>query len=167
MSVNILTHLNFAGNAREALEYYQSVFGGQLSIGTYGESGVPHDATSSEQAAFDPVPADSPDADHVSFGLLVADNGVRLAAYDVFGATDGAGLASSGLSGLRRADSLTHTEPFFVVLNADTRDDIAPLWDRLAAGGTVIQTLAPSAWSPAYGMLTDRYGVTWIFGAMS
>ncbi|MGH3599259.1 MAG: VOC family protein [Pseudonocardiaceae bacterium] len=167
MPVNVLTHLNFAGNAREALEFYQSVFGGQLNIGTYGEGGVPHDSTSSEQATFDPVPSDSPDANHVSFGLLVADNGVRLAAYDVYGASHGPGLASSGLSGARRADGLTHAEPFFVVLNGDTRDDIAALWDALAADGTVIQSLAPSAFSPAYGMLTDRYGVTWIFGTMS
>lgn len=165
MPVTVLTHLNFAGNAREALEFYHSVFGGQLHIGTYGEGGVPHDSTSSEQATFDPVPANSPDADHVSFGLLVADNGVRLAAYDVFGAPNRPGLASPGMSGARRADGLTHTEPFFVVLNGDTRDDIAPLWDALAAGGTIIQALAPSAFSPAYGMLTDRYGVTWIFGA--
>lgn len=167
MTVTVLTHLNFAGNAREALEYYHSVFGGQLTIGTYGEGGVPRDSTSTEQATFDPVPADSPDADHVSFGLLVADNGVRLAAYDVFGASQGSGLASSALSGVRRADGLTHTEPFFVVLNGDTRGDIAPLWDALVADGTIIQALAPSAFSPAYGMLTDRYGVTWIFGAMS
>lgn len=166
MSVNVLTHLNFAGNAREALKFYQSVFGGQLHIGTYGQGGVPHDSTDSEQATFDPVPADSPDADQVSFGLLVADNGFRLAAYDVFGA-DGPALASAGLSGATRARGLSHTEPFFVVLNGDTRDDIAPLWDKLVVGGTVIQALAPSAWSPAYGMLTDHYGVTWIFGAMS
>jgi PhnB protein len=112
------------------------------------------------------VESDSPDADHVSFGLLVADNGFRLAAYDVFG-SDESGLASSGLAGARRADGLTHTEPFFLVLNGDTRDDIAPLWDGLAADGTVIQALAPSTWAPAYGMLTDRYGVTWIFGAAS
>ena len=164
MPVNVVTHLNFSGNARQALEFYQSVFGGQLSIGTYGQGGVPHDSVSSEQATFDPVSADSPDAEHVSFGLLVADSGLRLAAYDVFGASASAGVASPGA---RRADGLTHTEPFFVVLNGDTRDDIAPLWDGLAADGTVIQTLAPSAFSPAYGMLTDRYGVTWIFGAMS
>ena len=167
MPVNVVTHLNFAGNARQALEFYQSVFGGQLNMGTYAEGGVPHDSTTSEHASFDPVPADAPDADHVSFGLLVADNGMRLAAYDVFGATRSQGLAWSESAGARRADGLTHNEPFFIVLNGDTRDDIAPLWEGLAADGTIIQTLAPSAFSPAYGMLTDRYGVTWIFGSMS
>lgn len=167
MPVSVLTHLNFAGQAREALTFYQSVFGGQLSIGTYSDGGVPHDSTSTDQATFDPVPADSPDADHVSFGMLIADNGIRLAAYDVFGTANQPGLASAGLNGARRADGLTHAEPFFVVLNGDTRDDITPLWNGLAEDGTIIQALAPSAWSPAYGMLTDRFGVTWIFGATS
>lgn len=63
-------------------------------------------------------------------------------------------------------DGLTHTEPFFVVLNGDTRADIAPLRDGLVKDGTVTRS-APSAWSPAYGMLTDRYDVTWIFAATS
>ena len=57
MSVSILTHLNFAGNAREALTFYQTVFGGRLMIGTYGEGGVPHDSPSSDHADFDPVAA--------------------------------------------------------------------------------------------------------------
>src|SRR5438045_4018919 len=98
MSVNVLVHLNFTGNARGALEFYHSVFGGQVTIGTYGEGGVPHDSADSEQATFDPVPTDSPHADHVSFGMLTADNGIRLAAYDLFGA-HGPGLASATLSG--------------------------------------------------------------------
>lgn len=167
MSLSLVTHLNFAGQAREALEFYQSVFGGTLSIGTYGEGGVPHDAPESDRAVFDPVPADSPDAGKVSFGMVMADNGFRLAAYDVIGAS-GSGLASEGLGGAaRRAADLTHTEPFFVVLNGETREEIEPLWRGLAAGGTVIQALAPSDFAPAYGMLTDRYGVTWIFGATS
>lgn len=138
-----------------------------LSIGTYGQGGVLHDSTTSDQATFDPVPADSRDADHVSFGMVAADNGFRLAAYDVFGA-DGPALVSAGMHGVAtRAQRLTHTEPFFVVINGDTRDEIIPMWERLAGGGTVIQNLAPSAWSSAYGMVADRYGVTWIFGAMS
>ena len=66
MSVSVVTHLNFAGNARQALEFYHSVFGGQLMIGTYGEGGVPRDSTSSNRASFDQVPAGSPEAERVS-----------------------------------------------------------------------------------------------------
>jgi PhnB protein len=30
----------------------------------------------------------------------------------------------------------------------------------LADGATILQPMGPSPWSPAYGMLTDRFGVT-------
>lgn len=37
MSVSTTPHLNFRGQAREALECYRSVFGGDLSIATYSD----------------------------------------------------------------------------------------------------------------------------------
>ena len=117
-------------------------------------------AVSADQVAFTPIPPDSPDADRVSFGMVVGENGFRLAAYDVFG-TSGAGVA--GVSS-RRADTLTHDESLFVLLNGDTLDEVTDLWKKLSQGGTVIQSLAPTPWDAPYGMLTDRFGVTWIVG---
>lgn len=164
MSMSATAHLNFRGDAREALTFYQSVFGGQVMAATYGQVGVPHDSAMSEKAVFTPVEASSPNAEHLAFGMLAADNGLRLAAYDVFGASGG-GLAAAGLDqGATRAGGLTHTESSFLLLTTDTLDEARALWEKLSAGGTVIQTLAPADWAPAYGMLTDRFGVTWIFG---
>ncbi|MQM23980.1 VOC family protein [Glycomyces albidus] len=34
-------YVSFNGNAREAMEFYQSVLGGDLKVMTFGESGVP------------------------------------------------------------------------------------------------------------------------------
>jgi PhnB protein len=34
-------YVSFNGNAREAMEFYQSVLGGELNVMTFGESGVP------------------------------------------------------------------------------------------------------------------------------
>ncbi|GAA1690974.1 VOC family protein [Glycomyces endophyticus] len=34
-------YVSFDGNAREAMEFYQSVLGGELHVTTFGESGVP------------------------------------------------------------------------------------------------------------------------------
>jgi len=39
--VSTLAHLNFTGNAREALQFYHSVFGGQMMIATYPSRGCP------------------------------------------------------------------------------------------------------------------------------
>ena len=165
MPVTATAHLNFRGDAHQALGFYHSVFGGQLMVATYGQVGVPQDSTEPDRAVFAPVDPASPDAEHVAFGMLATENGFRLAAYDVFGATGG-GLATAALPGTatRAQDGLTHTEPAFMLLTTDTLEEAAAIWSRLSDGGTVIQTLAPADWAPAYGMLTDRFGVTWIFG---
>jgi PhnB protein len=164
MSITNTAHLNFRGDARRALEFYHSVFGGQLMIATYGQFGVPRDDPTGGPVTFGRVDPDSPDADRVAFGVVVGDNGFRVAAYDVF-AGAGGGIAGTSEQSARRAAGLSHDEPFFLLLNGDTLDEIGPSWDKLADGAIVIAPLA-TAQSPAppYGMLTDRFGVTWIFG---
>ena len=164
MTVSTVTHLNFTGGARQALEFYQSVFGGQLMIATYGQVGAPQAFPAADHAVFAPVDPASPDADRVAFGLVAGENGFRVAAYDVFGATGGGIASPDAGTASSRAAGLTHTEPFFVLLNGESLEEITVLWEKLGDGATVIQSLAPSPWAPAYGMLTDRFGVTWIFG---
>jgi PhnB protein len=46
--------------------------------------------------------------------------------------------------------------------------DLAELqgyWDRLAEGGTVLQPFAQAPWGATFGMLTDRFGVSWLVNA--
>lgn len=50
MPVSLSPYLNFAGNARDAMTFYQSVFGGELSVSTFAEFGggggvMPDDGT--------------------------------------------------------------------------------------------------------------------------
>lgn len=164
MSVTTTAHLNFRGNAREALVFYRSVFGGQLVVATYSQVGVPQDSADSDKAVFAPIDPSSRDAEHLAFGMLAAENGFRLAAYDVFGATGGGLAAGVPDASTRAGGGLTHTESSFLLLNSETLEEATSLWNGLSDGGTVIQSLAPADWAPAYGMLTDRFGVTWIFG---
>ena len=164
MSVTNTPHLNFCGDARQALEFYHSVFGGQLMIATYGQFGVPQDDPDGGPVTFSPVAAGSPDADQVAFGVVIGDSGFRVAAYDVFGSTGG-GIAGGSMQTARRASGLTHDEPFFLLLNGDTAAEVSVLWDKLAAGATVLAALVTSeSAAPPYGMLTDCFGVTWIVG---
>lgn len=145
MSINTVAHLNFRGQARAALEFYQSVFGGQISIATYGDFGMP---------------AELPDATKVVFGQVVADNGFRVMAYDVPGQD---APAAQGAPTTRRENGTTVTEePFFLSVRGETVEEVRALWERLAEGATVIEAFGPAQWAPAFGMLTDRFGVTWI-----
>jgi PhnB protein len=43
MTTQLNPYLNFRGNAREAMEFYQSVFGGELNTSTFGEYGMSED----------------------------------------------------------------------------------------------------------------------------
>ncbi len=41
MTTKLNPYLNFAGNAREAMQFYAEVLGGELTINTFGEFGDP------------------------------------------------------------------------------------------------------------------------------
>jgi len=70
MSITAVTHLNFRGDARTALAFYQSVFGGDLVVITYADAGN----------------VQSP-ADEVMWGQVASPAGFRVMAYDVPSAT--------------------------------------------------------------------------------
>ncbi|WP_446430566.1 VOC family protein [Nocardia colli] len=145
MSLNAVAHLNFHGQAREALEFYRSVFGGELTIATYADFGMP---------------AEVPGATNVVFGQVVADNGFRVMAYDVPGRDAPAGPVTPST---RRENGTTITEErFFLSVRGGSVDEVTPVWEGLAEGATVIEPFGPAQWAPAFGMLADRFGVTWI-----
>jgi len=66
MSSRLNPYLNFNGSARQALEFYRSVFGGTLNINTFADFGG----------------QDSPDADKVMHGQLETDAGYTVMAAD-------------------------------------------------------------------------------------
>ena len=146
MSFAATTHLNFRGTARPALEFYQSIFGGELTSATYGDYGMPQGV---------------PGADKIVFGQLETDDGFRLMAYDIPGqdTTDSTGTAGRTI----RENGTTITDrTFFQSLRGQSLPEVTDLWDGLADGAEIIEPLAASAWSPGFGMLTDRFGVTWV-----
>lgn len=144
MTIQTTTHLNFRGDARQALEFYQSVFGGHVLLTTYAELGMP---------------ADVPGADGVVFGLVAADSGFRIMGYDIPGATGGS-IAGGGET--RRENGTTITDQaLFVSIGSESLDELQGFWDALAVGAVIVEPLAASAWSAGFGMLTDRFGVTW------
>lgn len=147
MSLTTTTHLNFRGNARAALEFYQSVFGGALVTSTYADVGMP---------------ADAPGADRIVFGQVESADGFRIMAYDIPGESGGA-IAGGGAT--RRENNATLTDQAcFVSVSGETLDEVQAYWGALSVGARIVEPLAASAWSPGFGMLTDRFGVTWTVG---
>lgn len=144
MPVHTTTHLNFRGDARQALEFYQSVFGGHVVVNTYADFGMP---------------AEIPGSDKVVFGLVAAENGFRVMGYDIPGRTEG-GIAGGGATHRENGTTVTG-QAVFVSISSSTPEELQGYWDTLVVHATVVEPLAASAWSAGFGMLTDRFGVTW------
>jgi PhnB protein len=85
MASTLNPYLNFDGNARQALEFYRSVFGGTLTLNTFGDLGA----------------QDSPDAAKIMHGQLETSAGYTIMAADVtsdmgYGGMHGFGVSISG-----------------------------------------------------------------------
>ena len=135
MTVQTTTHLNFRAPAREALEFYRFVFGGDLSIATYGDLGTTQDAAQAEQ---------------VIWGQVTSDQGFRIMAYDV----------------QPEKPWNPGENAVYVSVRGTSPEEITAYWEKLCVGASVLQPLGASAWSPLYGMLSDRFGVTWVMDVM-
>ena len=66
MASRLNPYINLNGNARQALEFYQSVFGGELTLSTFGDLGM----------------ADPSDADKIMHGQLETEAGYTLMVSD-------------------------------------------------------------------------------------
>ncbi len=50
-----------------------------------------------------------------------------------------------------------------VVLDFDDEADMAARFDALASGGKVTMPLQDTIWGAKFGMLTDAFGINWMF----
>lgn len=132
MSTQLDPYLSFRDNAREAMEFYQSVFGGKLITSTFAEF----------HASDDPA-----EQDKIMHSMLTTDDGLVLMASDTpnrMGYTPG-GNFSISLSG-EQADE----------------GELRGYWDKLSAAGIVTMPLGPAPWGDTFGMCTDKFGVSWL-----
>lgn len=63
------------------------------------------------------------------------------------------------------AQESTYSE-FTVSLDLLTIEQVATCFNALTEGGTITLTFAPSYFSPGFGMLVDKFGVTWMVNAI-
>jgi PhnB protein len=123
---------NFGGDCREAFTRYQEIFGGELQIVGMG------DMPAADQAA-------TPEGmeDLVMNAMLTCEHGVMM------GSDAPPGTYEPG-----RAMYLSVTVP--------DAGEARRVWDALGEGADVEMDLDETFWSPAFGMLRDRFGVPWM-----
>lgn len=135
MPVMLNPYFTFRDTAEEAMTYYRSVFGGELTISRFGEYG----------AGDGPAEQDA-EQDKVMHAMLTTGDGLVLMASDTPDGMD-----------------LTVGDNVSVSVGGDDEAVLRRWWDGLTADGTVTMPLEPAPWGGLFGMCTDRFGIHWMF----
>lgn len=132
MATHLNPYLSFRDTARQAMEFYTSVFGGELTVSTFADF----------DASEDPA-----EQDKVMHSMLTTGTGQMLMAAD----TPNRMAYTAGTN-------------FSVSLSGGPEDDaeLRGYWDKLSAGATITAPLTTASWGDAFGMCTDKFGVTWL-----
>ena len=133
MAVALNPYLMFPGTAREAMEFYRSVFGGELSLQTFAEG------TGSDDPA---------QKDLVMHGHLDVGGGTTFMGSD---AASGGGAGAAPPSATLALSG-----------SAEDGERLSAWFAGLAEGGTVTEPLVTAPWGDTFGMCTDRFGTSWM-----
>jgi PhnB protein len=122
-------YLNFKNNARAAMEFYKSVFKGDLIVSSFGEGGMSED------------PAEK---DLVMHAQLEAPSG-----YTLMGSDTPKAMGEPRPNGT-------------ISLSGDDQAALEGFWHKLSEGGTIALPLEKAPWGDSFGMLIDKFGVSWM-----
>ncbi len=134
MSIGLTPYLRFAGDAKEAMEFYHSVLGGDLSMMTFKEG------------MNDDNPATT---DLIMHSSLFVERGIHIMASDTPPEMNVTGNGTIALS----SDGTDESD------DAPLR----AWWDGLQEDARIDMPLATAPWGDSFGQLTDKFGVTWMF----
>ena len=130
METQLNPYLSFKDNAREAMEFYQTVFGGKLTVSTFKEYHASQDPSEDNK---------------VMHATLEADNGITFMASDT----------------PNRMEYKAGTN-YSTSLSGDNEAELKGYFEKLLAGGNVTMPLEKAPWGDTFGMLTDKFGVSWL-----
>ena len=116
---------------REAMNFYQSVFGGELTFQTIGETPMAKE-----------MPADK--QDYIMHAALKSDKA------EFFG------------SDMMR-DKAVIGDNVAVSVDCDSNEQLKEFFAKIKVGGEVFMEPEVAFWDAMFGMVTDKYGVEWMF----
>ncbi|MBL7785762.1 MAG: VOC family protein [Chitinophagales bacterium] len=133
--MQLVPYLNFQGNCEEALQFYARCFNGEIvSLIRFGDSPMPDTETYSQKIMHA----------QLKFGQVLV-------------------MASDNVQGPAcQAGSMVHLSIDFPQ-QTENGKDMDTIFQELAEGGTVTMPLQKTFWNAYFGMLTDRYGICWMF----
>lgn len=130
--VRLEVYLYFKGNAREAMEFYKTVFGGELNMQAFSDT--PADAR---------PPGMTDDMNDWLMHAMLTGGDVKLMASDSANASDKAAKIDLSLGG-------------------KDENRLREIFAALSEGGSIYQELTKMFWGDIFGSLTDKFGVNWM-----
>ncbi|WP_431855033.1 VOC family protein [Azospirillum sp.] len=132
--MHVQPYLFFEGRCEEALDFYRRTLGAEVRMMMrFKDSPEPHPEGAIPPGAEDNVM-------HAEF--LVGDS--------VLFGSDGCGTGTSSFHG------------FGLTLNVKDEAEADRVYAALGDGGKVVMPLGKTFFSPRFGMVADRFGVTWM-----
>src|SRR5207253_106176 len=123
----------FQGNCKQAMEFYKSVFGGELSMQTMGE--VPDDAM-------------PPDMKKEAVKDMIMHAALTGGAVNLMGSDSQKASAKAAKIELS--------------LSGSDETKLRGIFDKLSDGGKVNMPLQKQFWGDTFGMVADKFGVDWM-----
>ncbi len=130
-------YLNFNGNCEEAMQFYQSVLGGELEINRFSDFASTDMPVSDAQK--EKVMHASLKNDSLSF------------------------MASDGMPD-RQVDFGNSVS---ISIAGTDEAQLTGFFTGLSTGGTVTIPLAKQVWGDSFGMFTDKFGIHWLVNISS
>jgi PhnB protein len=132
-------YLNFDGNAREAMTFYAKALDADLSLQTFGETGMKDPAA----------------ADRVMHARLVPKG------------TDSS-MMSGGEAILMASDSqpgqpVTVGDNIWLSVQSSDLAEQERMFNAIGDGGKVVMALNDTFWGARFGMVKDKFGLGWMF----
>jgi PhnB protein len=125
-------YLFFDGRCEEAIDFYRNALGAEVEM----------------LMRYKEAPDPPPSGAHAGYEDKIMHANLRIG--------DGSVLMSDDCMGH------PHFEGFALTLTAGDAEEAARQFAALADGGTVAIPLGQTFFSPAFGMLADRFGVRWM-----
>ena len=122
----------FNGTCRQAMEFYQRSFGGELSLMTYAE--MPGGCADFPQEA----------KDWIMHARLTMGPAVLMA------------------SDTRPGIPVQQGNHVFISIHCDSVQEAGKLFNALGEQGEVTMPLQETFWALRFGMLTDQFGIKWM-----
>lgn len=127
-------YLGFNGKCREAMNFYQQCLGGELTLMKVSETPAASQCPESIQ-------------EHIMHSSLVKDGAVLVMATDM--------VEPNG--NYQQGNSIA------LSMLCNSEEEINTMFSNLSEGGKVIDPLKEQFWGGIFGVVSDKYGVRWMF----